>query len=45
MKRPFYGNHTHGLFAVLFAGTEVHRMNCMFSQTVNHRRMEALYLI
>jgi rhamnogalacturonyl hydrolase YesR len=26
MERPFYDNDTHGLFAVLFAGIEVHRM-------------------
>lgn len=25
-KRPFYDNDTHGLFAVLFAGIEIHRM-------------------
>jgi rhamnogalacturonyl hydrolase YesR len=26
MERPFYDNDTHGLFAVLFAGMEVHRL-------------------
>lgn len=26
MDRPFYDNDTHGLFAVLFAGIEMHRM-------------------
>jgi len=26
INRPFYDNDTHGLFAVLFAGIEVHKM-------------------
>lgn len=26
VKRPFYDNDTHGLFAVLFAGIEIHRL-------------------
>jgi rhamnogalacturonyl hydrolase YesR len=26
VQRPFYDNDTHGLFAVLFAGIEVHRL-------------------
>lgn len=25
-NRPFYNNDTHGLFAVLFAGIEIHKM-------------------
>lgn len=26
LNRPFYDNDTHGLFAVLFAGIEIHKM-------------------
>ena len=28
VKRPFYDNDTHGLFAVLFAGIEMHLLSC-----------------
>lgn len=27
LERPFYDDDTHGLFAVLFAGLEIHRLN------------------